>query len=156
MKEVRPMGRLSKMNGWQRLWFIGTVFALIIFALIYPVANGFNGREDYFAAGIGADYGTPACAPYINEPFDLFMNPKYSNGGTCWFIYQERKRENGNPAPQNYSDWKMHDDKRRWLFVPVLSGILVIIVLFGSALVYGFGAIVAWIVKGFRPSSITK
>ena len=33
------MKQLSTLNGWQRLWFVGTCLALVGFGMIYPLSK---------------------------------------------------------------------------------------------------------------------
>lgn len=62
--------RLSKLNGWQRLWLVATGLALISFGLIYPLmitGQSDIGQWDYRRA-IVKDFETPACREY-DAPF---------------------------------------------------------------------------------------
>jgi hypothetical protein len=85
------MGRSNRMNGWQRLWFVGTILSLFAFAVVYPVIERGRLRDFSYTRAVEMDYNNPACSRFLAQPFEALQEPPYADGGTCWHIYTSRK-----------------------------------------------------------------
>ncbi|WP_164986418.1 hypothetical protein [Rhizobium leguminosarum] len=138
------------MNGWQRLWFAGTILSLIAFALIYPVIEQGKLRNFSYRWAVEKDYRNPACSHFVDQPFERLQEPPYGDGGTCWHIYTSRRYADSHEGFKDYAAWVSNDDRTYWLNVLAFCGIMALVVLFFSALVYGFGKTIGWIVTGFK------
>jgi hypothetical protein len=143
------MTQLSRLNGWQRLWFAGTILALIIFGLIYPVIELGKNRSFTYRWSIQKDYNNPVCSRFLNQPFEQLQEPPSGDDGTCWHIYISRKYAVNHEAFRTYEAWISNDDKEYWLRVAMYGAIMAVVVLLVSAIVYALGKTVAWIRRGF-------
>jgi hypothetical protein len=144
------MGRLDRLNGWQRLWLVGTVLSLVAFAGFYPVFV-WGGQKDYtFGWAIQKDYANPACAAFLTLPFDQLREPPFGDGGTCWHIYTTRHFEEGHKAYMTYEEWAAADNREFWSKVGMVSVAMAAVVAVLSGLVYAAGKIVGWVIRGFR------
>lgn len=141
---------MSRMNGWQRLWFAGTALSLIIFALIYPVMEQGKLRDFSYRWSVEKDYKNPACTRFLEQPFDRLQEPPYGDGGTCWHIYTSREYANNHEAFETFAAWVSDDNKKYWLNVAGFCGVMALVVSLISAIVYALGKTVAWIANGFR------
>lgn len=144
------MRRLSRMNGWQRMWFAGTALSLVVFAFIYPVLD-YNKRRDFtYRLAIEKDYNNPACAKFLEEPFEILQEPAYGDNGNCYHIYTSREFADDHEAFKTYDAWTSNDNQNFWMRVLAECGLLAVLILIASAIVYGLGRTIAWIVNGFR------
>jgi hypothetical protein len=141
------------MNGWQRLWFAVTAIAIVVFGLIYPVVN-MNSRRDFtFRLSVEKDYNNPACAKFLSEPFELLQEPAFGDDGNCYHIYTSRQYANNRESFPTYEDWVSDNNAAFWSSVFGLCFASTVMILLISAVVYGLGRIVGWIVNGFRKSA---
>ena len=146
------MGIFNRMNGWQRLWFALTVLSLLVFGLASPVVERGRTRDFSFRWSIAADYLNADCTPYLELPFEKLQQPEYGSDGNCWHIYTTRQLEEDHKAHPTFGAWATQDDRDYWFSVAQHVVFMVTLVLIMSALIYGLGKVIAWIVRGFRPT----
>ena len=142
---------LKTANGWQRIWFIGTVTGLLYGCFLFPFEEASKNQAYEYdrARNIYAEMKRPECAPYMSQPFNQLKDPAYSTDTGCYFIYTHRQYEDKNPpvTQQSYAD-NSESEYRKKLLILLGVGLFVATVL--SASVYGAGSLVAWVIKGFR------
>jgi hypothetical protein len=142
----------SGMNGWQRLWLVGTGLAWVCFGLIYPLiltGDDTEGNRTY-RRSIAEDFKSPRCRDYMTGPVSQLSEPPWSDGGgSCWHIYTSRKIDGHEGPSFNLEDYDAkHAAFRRWYMLEVIA-VFSTIVLVVSGLVYFLGFLVAWIRRGF-------
>lgn len=141
----RPTGK--GLNGWQRIWLVLTVVALVVFVGIVPISY-MPGRDYLAEAEIQADIENPICRAYVVEPISSLVQPTY--GEPCDRLYSARKYYGGHSVPytlKQYQDWH----RANW-WSNYLGSVLFTLVatLLMSGLVYLLGWSVAWIRRGFQ------
>jgi hypothetical protein len=65
---------LANANGWQRIWFVGSLLFILYSFVIWPVNNGgamYYG--DYFK--LRPLEKNPECQVFFNKPFDQLVKP---------------------------------------------------------------------------------
>jgi hypothetical protein len=139
-------------NGWQRLWFVGSVMCFLYGIIIFPLTESNKGSLFRYEGLWSAEkeMKNPICAPYMNGEFDKLIIPDYStDGSTCYHIYSHRQYSDDH-KPITESTYQQHfqsSEREMWLkligFGFVLSTLL-------NAFVYGVGVVVTWVVKGFK------
>lgn len=144
-------GRRSRMNGWQRLWVVGTVFVVFAFGIVTPYLQLSRSYPYDYQWATQKDYDNPNCASYFELRFEQLTEPPFVNGGgSCWHIYTSRKHEDGHRAFPTYADWRAEDNADWWNNVWGMLAGMSVIVLMLSLVVYGLGMVVAWVIRGFR------
>ncbi len=141
-------------NGWQRIWFVFTIASFGYFLVFYPLAESNKGSSYRYESRwtIEKEMQNPLCAPYMSEPFEKLVEPEFDlDAKGCYSIYSHRKYREGNPiTPESYRDRFSSEEREIWL---TFIGMGLFIAVLISALTYGFGVIVAWVIKGFRKSA---
>ncbi|WP_144259653.1 hypothetical protein [Methylocystis sp. ATCC 49242] len=143
---------LNKLNGWQRLWLVASCLLFLGFGLFYPytLVYGVNLSEYQYREATLKDFASGNCSEYINRPFPQLKEPAYSErGGSCWHLYTHRKYD---PSPPPFS-MEQYDKSmathRRGEFQDaflLFGGVSIV----ASAVVYFFGFLIAWIIRGFK------
>src|SRR3954451_721834 len=96
---------LSRMNGWQRLWFVLTCISFIAFAVIYPflIVNQIDLPSEHYKDRLAKDIGTPKCSDYVSKPIEEIIEPirEYMNdsGGDCSILYSARTDQHPDIYP---------------------------------------------------------
>ena len=141
-------------NGWQRIWFAGTVVCLIYFVVIFPITetnkSSLYGYERLWAAE--REMKNPACLTYMSGEFSTLAEPAYSkDGSTCYNIYSHRKySEDQKPITKEmYIEDFNSKEQQAWLAYIGMGAFIAVLL---SVLVYAVGAVASWIVRGFKKS----
>lgn len=141
---------LNRMNGWQRLWFVGTCLGTFLglgYAYIDSVHVNYNSYHWDLRSRVESELNNEECLKYkLNEMDKL---PHLFPGSTCWSLNLSRVKYPG-PTPYtiaNFDAGAAEDWRERWLFD---SAFLLALVGCSSGLVYLAGFLVAWIRRGFR------
>ena len=137
------------MNGWQRLWLVGTVCLGLWFIGWWPltmVGDGRNANLSY-RLELMVDFNDPNCKEYTVRPLPTLREPRITE--PCYRIFQSRQYD--DTVPYTIEAYDRRDDEHwRDFYLSAVGwgagGTLVI-----SALVYLIGWIVGWIIRGFRP-----
>jgi len=143
---------LSRMNGWQRLWFVFSALALVIFGLLFPYreANQHISSNFHYRESLAKDYQSGRCSAYINQPLNSLREPPFESGGRgCWHIYTSRFYAKKDTFPYTLAvyDAEKAQEKLEGFFT--LTAIYGGLTLAGSALLYFAGFLVAWVRRGF-------
>jgi hypothetical protein len=143
-----------RLNGWQRLWLVGTVCLGLWLIGWWPLQLIGAERDSsswYDRQAIERDFSNPLCRAYQVGPISALSEPPADNyGGTCWHIYKSRQSQKNAEVPYTLETY----DRQRspwWLkpyFAALALGALATGIL--SALVYLCGLVVGWIFQGFR------
>jgi hypothetical protein len=144
---------LKDSNGWQRIWFVATLVVISYFVFVFPFVE--TGRHNIFRyeqyRAIEKEFLREDCARYMSERFENLEVPNFSvNSDTgCYRIYRERESLPDH-KPITPDDYRKEFESAHWdrFFVAMVSGLLFAALL--SAIFYGFGYVVAWVLKGFR------
>ena len=139
-------------NGWQRIWFVVAVVGVLYFSLVWPFTENSSGNQYRYQRlrDIEAEMSKPECAVYMNQPFSQLTQPTFpTKGEGCYHIYTHRKflANNKTITKEQYLN-DFESEYRQRIFESSLAGFLMATTL--SALLYGLGVLVAWVVKGFR------
>ena len=146
----------SRMNGWQRIWFVLTVLVWIGFAVVYPAyvtAQSASRAERTFGPSIRAEYESGKCKPFINEPIATLIEPDTNSPApNCWHIYTSRTVDSsqGLPAtPYTIEQFGANNRAKAWEVFRTGFDPISILVVLGSAMVYSVGWLISWIRRGF-------
>ena len=139
--------KIASANGWQRLWLVTTVGCFVYFAWIVPIQqmdemNVFRYKEKW---AVEEEMKNPVCKDYMLKPFDQLEK----STDACYNIYVEREyaENNAQLTPESYKK-KFREDQSSRLMTYIQTGLIVAVAL--SALLYAAGAVVAWVVSGFK------
>ena len=155
------MRLLSSLNGWQRLWLVITVCFVAYGALFQPFKDCASNEGEHtsgYRDDLKRDLENPDCQAYRTEALSQLKEPTYSNYsdfliGTCWHLYNSRMAYShvyddivpytlaafDNRLSQQWT-WCLRTSALLWgLIAVILAGLL-----------YGAGAIIAWIRGGFK------
>jgi len=141
-------GRLSRLNGWRRLWLVATAGTAIWFVVVWPVkslGDMQSGRYSYDRA-IEKDFASGQCLTYQTAPLEKLQEPVYGNA--CWHIYTSRKYDNTVPYTLEAHKSSNSAESRDWYLIKL--GIGAAGTAIASGLVYFLGWLVGWVVAGFR------
>lgn len=139
-------------NGWQRIWFVCSLLTILYYVIIYPIQESNKGSSFRYQMLWAAEreMKNPLCGTYMRGDFATLIEPKYSeDGSTCYNIFVHRKYLEGNKSitESSYNEDFKKEERERWL---THIGIGLLISTLFSALLYGLGVVVAWIIKGFK------
>ena len=145
---------LTAANGWQRIWFVGSVVCFLYFIVIYPLTESDKGRSFRYEMLWAAEkeMKNPICASYMSSDFDKLISPEFStDGSTCYHIYSHRQfSEDKKPiTAEIYQQHFQSREREMWL---MFIGIGALISSFWVAVVYAVGVVVSWVIKGFKKS----
>lgn len=146
---------LRTANGWRRLWFVLSAFGLFYMAVINPfvLRTSDNLSAYQYRWAVEKELKNPECRPYSTRPFTELTEPEYqdSEGNKgCYHIYNYRKYHNPTKAPYTADDLNKDFRSEVWSEILALSGLGLVGAAVISAIVYFLGAIVAWVLMGFR------
>lgn len=146
---------LSRMNGWQRLWFVLTALSLIIFGIFYPYYETykFNYSSYSYRESVAKDIQSSRCNIYINQPFNKLIEPQFGEGGSCWHLYTTRKYDDKDIYPYSLSVYDAKEKSRKLQMFFSLAALFSGLVLAGSALGYFAGFLISWIRRGFTQTA---
>lgn len=154
---------LRTANGWKRLWFVLSAFGLFYMMVVNPfVLSSQNNLSRYqYRWAVEKEFKNPDCQQYSMKPLIELTEPEYqdSEGNKgCYHIYNYRKYNNPTKVPYTTDDLDKDFTQELWSEILGLSGFGVVGAIVLSALVYFLGAVVAWVITGFRkkPQSPSK
>ncbi|MFM9991601.1 MAG: hypothetical protein ACKVOY_09225 [Burkholderiaceae bacterium] len=143
---------LKSTNGWQRIWFIGTIAGLLYYCVLFPLQEAGKGNSYRYDTKwkVEAEMKKPECAPYMSQPFNLLTEPSFPKTDEgCYYIYSHRQYADGNKSITKKSyEADFESEYREALFTYFGIGLVIATVL--SLLIYGCGVLVAWVLKGFK------
>ena len=143
-----------RLNGWQRLWLVGTVCLGLWLVGWWPLQSigAERGSSSWYdRQAIERDFSNPLCRPYQVGPISALSEPPADNyGGTCWHIYKSRRSQENAEVPYTLETY----DRQRsaWWLKPYFAAVAFGAVATGllSAFVYLCGLVVGWIYQEFR------
>jgi hypothetical protein len=152
---VGAMRVLSRMNGWQRLWFVLTALAFIGVGIVYSFLEAYRVSpiEIEYRNSLMQDFSSGKCSDYLSKPIKQLSEPDSNIVGGCWHIYVSRTFDKVDTTPYSI---EVHDQKeasrRNSNFV---TGIMLYggLTLGCSLLVYFAGFLTAWIRRGFAQTA---
>jgi hypothetical protein len=145
----------SEANGWKRIWIVSSVISLIYFVIAFPLAETNKGAvvryEGLWAAE--REMKNDLCLPYMKDSFDTLVEPKYStDGSTCWHIFNHRRfSEHKSKITEALFQEEFSNNERSIWVKYILLGLVISTLL--SLFAYLCGAIVSWVIDGFRKDS---
>jgi hypothetical protein len=140
--------RLARLNGWQRLWFVGSICLGLWLIGWWPVKRAAELYDWDYRWSIEKDFANPACQDYQVRPTSALREP--ASDQACWHIYLSRKYDDTRTVPYTLAVYE-RESYARWRnnYLGGLGiGIVGTVTL--SALVYFAGWVIAWILRGFR------
>src|SRR5262245_4622007 len=92
-----PARGLARLNGWQRLWFVGSICAGLWLIGWWPLSAAGEQRAGSwnYRSAIVKDFANPACQDYQVRPIRDLREPGWDQG--CWYIYTSRKYDDTVP-----------------------------------------------------------
>lgn len=145
---------LQRANGFQRLWLVLSVLFVLYMTLVWPFSKSMEriGAE-ITRIGIEGDLDNPVCRPYQEKPLSELREPpnprtNMPSTSTCWWLYHERRKKHYELPP--YTREMLQADYPKWEGMLGYSATGLVLSITTSALVYGIGAVVAWVLRGFR------
>jgi hypothetical protein len=145
------VNRLNRLNGWQRLWFVLAALSVAYAVIIapFPQCDGMHQYSFVHRRGLERDIQNPLCRTYQTAEFSQLKNPGYDDGGSCWHLYTSRLADRTNAMPYTLQVYDKDTSRQHTDCLIEASFFFGLAALIGSALIYGFGAILAWIRRGF-------
>lgn len=149
---------LRTANGWRRLWFVLSAFGLFYMTVINPfvLRTSDNLSAYQYRWAVEKELKNPECRSYSTRPFTELTEPEYqdSDGNKgCYHIYNYRKYNNPTKVPYTADDLNKDFSSKVWSEILALSGLGLVGAAVISAIVYFLGAVVAWVLMGFRKSA---
>jgi hypothetical protein len=135
-----------RLNGWQRLWLVGTVCLALWLVGWAPLEHAEANKRDFARAEIEKDFRNPECRPYQVGAFSTLNEPRV--GGSCWEIYTRRKYS--AEVPYTLEAYDRDNNALWWKNYREMAAIGIGATIVFSGLVYLCGLIVGWIYRGFR------
>lgn len=143
---------LKSTNGWQRIWFLVSLLGVLYFCLLFPFQEYAKGNSYRYKTlwETEAEMDKSECYPYMNLPFNQLVEPGYPKVGEgCYHIYTYRKFAPDNkPFTKEEYQRNFESESRLRILGLCIEGFFISIVL--SAFGYGLGALVSWVIKGFK------
>ena len=146
------MALLNHLNGWQRLWLVIAACFVTYGAIVKPLTVCSEGRLSSFdyRRSLERDLQNPDCRAYQTGELSKLREPANHEGGGCWHLYTSRRYDETNSVPYTL---EVHDKASSrnhtdcLMLVSLIFGVMALIL---AAILYGAGAIFAWIRRGFR------
>jgi len=139
-------------NGWQRIWFVSSVLCILYGVIVFPMSE--TNRDSLIRYeklwAVEREMKNPVCASYMNDAFEKLTYPDYStDGSTCYHIYSHRKNTEHRSAVNEatYQQYFKSGEREIWLTYIGVGAFMSTLL---SALVYGIGVTISWIISGFR------
>jgi hypothetical protein len=146
--------KLRTLNGWQRLWLVGTLIVFVYQAGIEPLKASFNTRQtlNELYTDARVDFATPQCEPYQTANFLSLAEPKGGEfkPGSCSHIWRTRAQSENPNRPYLRTDFEkmINDSENKTFRWNMLLGFIQALVF--SAVMYFAGSVIAWILRGFK------
>lgn len=145
---------MVRFNGWQRLWVVATGLAAVWFVGIWPLQEHDSFANVSYHSSLMRDFDSGQCESYMTRPLAQLSEPEYEpRGGTCWFIYTTRQTNSIETVPftREAADQLRTTERLKNYGLFLLVGVVGLVVFSGA--LYGSGALVAWVRRGFRGDS---
>ena len=142
-------------NLWQRLWFVASVLFISYATLLWPLMEAAKTRLSTwnYTEAIEKEFRNPDCLAYQTEPVTSLEEPEYSEiGSTCYHVYLSRQYD--STTPYTLEAYQQNRSAQYWnsLFVALAIGLVGSVLL--SAIVYGLGALLRWIIFGYKEQAV--
>ena len=146
-------GRLSNLNGWQRLWLVGTICLGLYLIGWLPLTTHTTAQiaERDYQRRLEKDLANPACKEYQTRPFLSLVQPEFDeDGGACWHLFTSRKYDDTKTIPFTMETYERRQQEHwRNIYLAELAvGTVGTVAI--SGLIYLAGWVVGWIIRGFR------
>jgi hypothetical protein len=139
---------LPKLNGWRRLWIVVAVITFF-WATIHAIGKAATSRSTDYE--VIAALKNPECEHIRKLPKDSLLEHEPEYGSACYALYSEKKFS--DTPIYNVKDYQAIASKMyrsmllSWLAVSLTIWAVSIVLL------YGAGATIAWIIRGFKVSN---
>jgi|SRR3989339_772762 len=133
------------LNGWRRLWVV--VCGL---GLMYGIWFALNDAANQYAfeGGVLLGFDRPQCVAVVQMPAGGKLSPEPGLADPCWDLYLYRSSySDARTTKDGYIEHRNALQRSQILQNLAFVGIIWIS---AAALLYFFGAIVGWVVRGFR------
>ena len=134
-----------RLNGWQRLWIVISLLLLVV-TLLYALREvGQNYRVDYL---IVEAFEAPECDYIRKLPAGFKLDKPPTFDSPCSHLYYYKLF---HPSPaKDAQDYKNGMSEQYWKMLgPELLAMMALWAV-GMGLLYGAGATVAWVIRGFK------
>jgi hypothetical protein len=136
---------LSRLNGWRRLWLVGSILGLL-YALVWGqnVGDFYSFPKDAVRTG----FKNPECAHIVAMPAGTEPKDRPNGTSPCWelYLYRSIYKDAANTAEGYVEHWTSLQTSR--LLEKTGAGLLMWAI--GISLTYFVGWVVAWVIGGFR------
>ncbi len=154
LNSFKTMVKLSSLNGWQRLWLVGSLISFLYFVGFRPLEESEKQRavlNELYSDARG-DFASPNCSQYQTAPFLILAEPKGQEfkPGSCSHIWRKRKDASNVDAPYTEADFlrsfenSLSHHYRAYLTMGLISAVAF------SFFSYFVGWVFSWILKGFK------
>ena len=138
------MSSSRKLNGWQRLWVVVSVIALL-YAIGLGIFGGIPPRVEY---EVVTGFRNSSCDAVIRMPSGGKLNPEPRYDDPCRNLYGYRSTYEA--AKDTEAGYIEHMTTKQNIYIAKNVGFLLAVWLICMALLYGGGVVAAWILRGFR------
>jgi hypothetical protein len=148
------MFRLNALNGWQRIWLVGSLIYLVYTGGLKPLEENQRQREvlNNLYSDARGDFAADNCNVYQTAPFAALKEPKGGEfkPGSCSHIWRKRAEFSNPNTAYTQADFEKTLDEslskhyRTYLLIGIVGSVVV------SIFFYFAGWVVAWVIRGFR------
>lgn len=136
---------LKRLNGWRRLWVV-TISLGLLYGIWFALDDAAN--QYSLEGGVLLGFNRPQCVSVVRMPAGTKLSPEPSYDSPCWDLYLYRSIYKDARDTQDGYVQHRNSLQRSRIFENLL--VVGVIWLVGSSLLYATGAIVAWVIRGFR------
>jgi hypothetical protein len=104
--------RLARLNGWQRLWFVGSICLGLWLIGWWPLTTSAPSSADWdYRWSIERDFANPACQDYQVRPISELRDPDV--GQPCYHIYFSRRFDESRTVTYTLAVYE-RNSRARW------------------------------------------
>lgn len=138
----------KQLNGWRRLYIV-----VIGLGLLYGIWFALDDASKQYdlEGGVLLGFSRVECAAVVQMLAGTKLNPEPNYGSGCWDLYLYRSiYKDARDTTDGYVEHRNSLQRKRILENLFFVSIVWVL---GASLLYGIGATVAWVVRGFRSNA---
>lgn len=137
----------KRLNGWRRLWIVVSVLGLF-YAAYFALDDAY--QQYKLDGNVLLAFDSPQCKTIVDLPAGFKLDQSPGLDSPCWHLYLYRSIYNdARNTSGGYADHMGALQRKRALET---FGLTAVVWVLAVLLLYGVGATIAWIIRGFRSS----